>query len=44
MLFEIIKMDAYKHAEISVKKRGGKIEDYYPIHFFMDSTKASGIT
>jgi len=32
-------MNAYKHAEISVKKRGGKIEDYYPIHFFMDSTK-----
>jgi len=32
-------MNPYKHAEISVQKRGGKIEDYYPIHFFLDSTK-----
>jgi len=32
-------MNAYKHAEISVKRRGGKISDYYPIHSFMDSTK-----
>jgi len=32
-------MNPYKHAEISVQKRGGKIEDYYPIHSFMDSTK-----
>lgn len=32
-------MNAYKHAEISVKKRGGTIEDYYHIHSLMDSTK-----
>jgi hypothetical protein len=32
-------MNPLAHAKISVKKRGGKIEDYYPIHFFMDSTK-----
>jgi hypothetical protein len=32
-------MNAYKHAEISVHKRGGKIEDYYEIHDFMDCTK-----
>lgn len=32
-------MNAHKHAELSVKRRGGSIEDYYPIHFFMDSTK-----
>lgn len=32
-------MNAYKHAELSVKRRGGKIEDYYPIHSFIDSTK-----
>lgn len=32
-------MNAYIHAEISVKKRGGSIEDYYPIHDFMDCTK-----
>ncbi|MFK8004785.1 MAG: hypothetical protein AB8H03_00375 [Saprospiraceae bacterium] len=32
-------MNPYIHAEISVKKRGGVIDDYYPIHFFMDSTK-----
>ena len=32
-------MNPYKHAEISVKHRGGKIDDYYPIHAFMDSTK-----
>ena len=32
-------MNAYKHAELSVRKRGGKIDDYYPIHSFMDSTK-----
>ncbi len=33
------KMTPYKHSEISVKKRGGKIKDYYPIHSFLDSTK-----
>lgn len=32
-------MNPYKHSEISVSKRGGKIQDYYPIHSFMDSTK-----
>ena len=32
-------MNAYKHAEISVKSRGGTIEDYYPIHSFIDCTK-----
>lgn len=32
-------MNPYKHSEISVSKRGGIIEDYYPIHSFIDSTK-----
>ena len=32
-------MNAYKHSEISVEKRGGSIDDYYPIHSFLDSTK-----
>jgi len=32
-------MNPYIHSEISVKKRGGKIEDYYDIHQLMDSTK-----
>ncbi len=32
-------MNAYKHAELSVKRRGGEIEDYLAIHDFMDSTK-----
>jgi len=32
-------MNPYKHSEISVIKRGGKINDYYPIHSFLDSTK-----
>ncbi len=32
-------MNPYLHAQISVKKRGGKIEDYYEIHSFIDSTK-----
>lgn len=32
-------MNAVKHAEISVKRWGGKIEDYLPIHDFMDCTK-----
>ena len=32
-------MNPYKHAEISVAKRGGSITDYYPIHSFIDSTK-----
>lgn len=32
-------MNAYIHSEISVKKRGGKIEDYLELHDFIDSTK-----
>lgn len=32
-------MNAVKHAEISVKRWGGTIEDYLPIHDFMDCTK-----
>jgi hypothetical protein len=33
-------LNAYKHAEISVKKRGGQVEDYYKIHEFIDCTKS----
>ncbi|MCX4030357.1 hypothetical protein H0A36_28375 [Endozoicomonas sp. SM1973] len=33
-------MNTYKHALISVKHWGGCIDDYYPIHDFIDSTKA----
>jgi hypothetical protein len=32
-------MNAVKHSELSVKRRGGVIEDYYEIHSFIDSTK-----
>lgn len=32
-------MDPYKHSLLTVKRLGGKVEDYYPIHSFMDSTK-----
>jgi hypothetical protein len=32
-------MNAYKHAEISVKRRGGVVDDYLAIHDFIDSTK-----
>lgn len=32
-------MNAVVHSQISVKRRGGKIEDYLPIHDFMDCTK-----
>lgn len=32
-------MNAYQHALLSVNRRGGAIEDYYPIHSFIDSTK-----
>lgn len=32
-------MNAVKHAEISVHRWGGQIDDYYPIHSFMDCTK-----
>lgn len=32
-------MNPYIHSEISVRKRGGSIEDYYEIHKLIDSTK-----
>ncbi|SDK99967.1 hypothetical protein SAMN05421823_104104 [Catalinimonas alkaloidigena] len=32
-------MNAVKHAELSVHRRGGHRDDYYPLHDFMDSTK-----
>lgn len=32
-------MNSIIHSKISVKNRGGKIEDYLPIHDFIDSTK-----
>lgn len=32
-------MNAVIHSRISVKRRGGVIEDYLPIHDFMDCTK-----
>lgn len=32
-------MNPATHSRISVAKRKGKFEDYYPIHFFMDATK-----
>jgi hypothetical protein len=32
-------MNAVLHSQISVKRRGGAIEDYLPVHDFMDSTK-----
>jgi hypothetical protein len=32
-------MNAVIHSKISVRRRGGKIEDYLPIHSFIDSTK-----
>lgn len=32
-------MNPVVHAEISVHRRGGQIEDYYPLHQFMDCTK-----
>ena len=32
-------MSPLVHSKISVNKRGGRIEDYLPIHSFMDSTK-----
>ena len=33
-------MKPYIHAQASVKKFGGKEEDYLPIHDFIDSSKA----
>jgi hypothetical protein len=32
-------MNPEVHAQISVKRWGGHVDDYYPIHFLMDSTK-----
>ena len=32
-------MNPVEHCKISVKKRGGEVDDYYTIHSFMDSTK-----
>ena len=32
-------MNSIVHSQISVRRRGGKIEDYLPIHDFIDSTK-----
>jgi uncharacterized protein related to proFAR isomerase len=29
------------HAKVSVKQHGGNVEDYMPIHEFMDSSKAA---
>ena len=29
------------HAKISVKKYGGNVDDYMPIHDFIDSSKSS---
>lgn len=34
-------MKPYLHSKISVKKFGGKVEDYQQIHDFIDSTKAA---
>lgn len=32
-------MNALKHSELSVKRYGGEIDDYYKLHFYLDSTK-----
>lgn len=34
-------MKPYLHAENSVRKHGGKVEDYLPIHNFLDSSKSA---
>lgn len=34
-------MKPYIHAKCSVRRYGGKIDDYLPIHDFMDSTKSA---
>ncbi len=34
-------MKPFKHAESSVKKYGGVVEDYLPIHNWFDATKSS---
>ena len=33
-------MKPYEHGKVSVRKWGGKIEDYQAIHDFLDSSKA----
>lgn len=33
-------MKPYEHAKQSVRKYGGSVEDYLPIHDFLDSSKA----
>lgn len=33
-------MKPYMHGKVSVKKFGGRVEDYLPIHDFIDSSKA----
>lgn len=33
-------MKPYLHAKASVKRHGGTVEDYLPIHNFLDSSKA----
>jgi hypothetical protein len=32
-------MNSHTHAYVSVRQRGGRVEDYYDIHAFIDSTK-----
>lgn len=34
-------MKPYHHAKLSVKKYGGVVEDYLPIHDFIDSSKST---
>ena len=34
-------MKPYLHAKSSVRKWGGKVEDYLPLHDFMDSSKSA---
>ncbi len=34
-------MKPHLHAKLSVKKYGGKVDDYLPIHNFIDSSKSS---
>lgn len=34
-------MKPLQHAKVSVRKYGGKVEDYLPLHNFFDQTKAA---
>ena len=34
-------MKPYLHAQVSVKKWGGEVSDYLPLHDFIDSSKAA---